>query len=214
MRLPVSRASRTRRCVHAAPRSRRARPDASADRPRRADPCARAAGIRPRNGSGAAADRLEDVAHASSSSTSSEPVEEPMNTLTPAQPGSRSSSRQVLGVLARAADQEGEVAMHAVTAALDLVGQRLGAGGGRIGVRHLEHRGDAAQHRAARARFQVFLVGQARARGNAPGCRSRPAGRAGRGSRRSRRPRPATGRRWRRSGRRGCRCRARPRRPG
>ena len=69
---------------------------------------------------------------------------------------------KVVGVLARAADEEGEIAMHAVVAARDLVGQRLGAGGGRIGVRHLEHRGDAAQHGAARARFQVLLVGEAR----------------------------------------------------
>ena len=33
--------------------------------------------------------------------------------------------------------------------------------GQRIGVRHLEHRGDAAHHGAARAGLQVLLVGQA-----------------------------------------------------
>ena len=52
--------------------------------------------------------------------------------------------------------------MHAVVRALDLVGQRLGGGGGRVGVRHLEHRRDAAQHRRARAGFEIFLVGQPR----------------------------------------------------
>ncbi len=69
---------------------------------------------------------------------------------------------QVFGVLARRAGIKGEVAMHAVMRALDLVGDCRGIGGGGIGVRHLEHRGDAAEHRAARAGFQVFLVRQAR----------------------------------------------------
>ncbi len=65
------------------------------------------------------------------------------------------------GVLAGGADIEGEIAMHAVMRALDLVGDRFGGGGGGIGVGHLEHGGDAAEHGAARARFEVFLVGQA-----------------------------------------------------
>ena len=97
----------------------------------------------------------------SSSSISSEPVEEPMNTLTPQAPGSRSSVGKLVGVLARGAHIEREVAMHAVMPARDLVGQRRGAGRGRLGVGHLEHRRDAAQHRAARTGFQVLLVGQA-----------------------------------------------------
>ena len=46
-----------------------------------------------------------------------------MNTLTPAQPGARSSSGRSCDVLAGAADEEGEIAMHAVTAALHLVGE-------------------------------------------------------------------------------------------
>ena len=71
-----------------------------------------------------------------------------MNTLTPAHPGRRSSAGKLVRVLARAADEEREIAMHAVMGALDLVGQRLGAGGGRVGVRHLEHRRDAAHDRA------------------------------------------------------------------
>ena len=69
--------------------------------------------------------------------------------------------RQILHVLAGTADEEGKIAMHAVTAALYLVGEcRLGHGQ-RIGVRHFEHRGDAAHHGAARTGFEVFLVGLA-----------------------------------------------------
>ena len=68
---------------------------------------------------------------------------------------------ELFGVLAGGADIEGKVAMHAVVGALDLVGDRFGGGRERIGVRHLEHGGDAAQHRTARTRFEVFLVGEA-----------------------------------------------------
>src|ERR1017187_361953 len=50
--------------------------------------------------------------------------------------------------------------MHAVMGALDLVGNRLSRGGGRIGIRHLKYRGDAAEHRAARAEFEILLVGE------------------------------------------------------
>ena len=85
-----------------------------------------------------------------------------MNTFTPQTPGSISSSPKIFGVLAGGADIKGEVAMHAVMAALDLVGDGRRIGGERIGVGHLEHRRDAAEHRAARAAFQVLLVGQAR----------------------------------------------------
>ena len=51
---------------------------------------------------------------------------------------------QVLGVFARAADVEGEVAMHAVMAALDLVGNRRRRHGERVGIGHFEDGGDAA----------------------------------------------------------------------
>ena len=51
--------------------------------------------------------------------------------------------------------------MHAMMPALDLVGERLGTHGQRIGVRHLEHRSDAAHHRRQRAALKVFLVGEA-----------------------------------------------------
>src|SRR5690606_26673681 len=39
---------------------------------------------------------------------------------------------------------------------------RFGVGGGRCGVRHLKHAGDAAQGRAARAASQIFLLRIAR----------------------------------------------------
>ena len=70
--------------------------------------------------------------------------------------------RQILHVLAGAADEEREIAMHAVMAALHLVGEGRFRDRQRIGVRHFEHRGDAAHHGAARSGFQIFLVGLAR----------------------------------------------------
>ena len=70
--------------------------------------------------------------------------------------------RDILDVLARAADVEGEVAEHAAARAPDLVGQRLGRGGERLGVGHLEHGHHAAHDRGAAARLQVLLVLQAR----------------------------------------------------
>ena len=65
------------------------------------------------------------------------------------------------GVLPRSTDPEGEVAMHAVARPRHLVGERRLARGERIGVGHLEHGGDAAEHRRPRAGFEVLLVGQA-----------------------------------------------------
>ena len=64
-------------------------------------------------------------------------------------------------VVARAADPEREVAMHAAGGARKLVGQRLGAGGERPGVRHLEHRCHAAEDGRAGAALQILLVLQA-----------------------------------------------------
>jgi hypothetical protein len=63
-----------------------------------------------------------------------------------------------VGILAGSADPEGEVAMHAVAGAADLVGQGFGRGGQRVGVGHLEDGGDAAENGGARAGLQVFLV--------------------------------------------------------
>ena len=65
------------------------------------------------------------------------------------------------GVLVRAADIEGVVAVHPSVGAGQLVGQGLGVGGGRLGVGHLEHRHDTAPHRCARSGLQVFLPFQA-----------------------------------------------------
>ena len=84
-----------------------------------------------------------------------------MNTFTPAQPGRRSSSGSSLRVLARAADEEGEIAVHVVMGAGDLVRERRGAGGQGIGVRHLEHRRDPAHDRAQRAGNEIFLMREA-----------------------------------------------------
>ncbi len=70
--------------------------------------------------------------------------------------------RQLVDILAGAADEEGVIAMHAVVAALDLVGEGLLRHGQWIGVRHLEHGGDPAHHGAARSRFQILLVRQPR----------------------------------------------------
>ena len=69
---------------------------------------------------------------------------------------------EILHVLAGAADEKREIAMHAMAAALHLVGEVSFRDRQRIGVRHLEHRGDAAHDRAARARLQILLVGLAR----------------------------------------------------
>ena len=66
--------------------------------------------------------------------------------------------RQLLDILARGADEEGEVAMHAPAPARDLVGERLGAHRRGLGVRHLEHGGDAAKHRRPAAGFQILLM--------------------------------------------------------
>ena len=52
--------------------------------------------------------------------------------------------------------------MHAVTAALHLVGEGLLGDGQRIGVRHFEHGRDAAHHGAARSGFKIFLMRLAR----------------------------------------------------
>ena len=48
--------------------------------------------------------------------------------------------------------------MHAVTAAVHLVGESLLRNGQRIGVRHFEHGRHAAHHGAARSGFKIFLM--------------------------------------------------------
>ena len=100
--------------------------------------------------------------------------------------------------------------MHAVMAALHLVGEGRLRDGQRVGVRHLEHGGDAAHHGAARAGLEVFLVGQA-------GLAEMHLGvdHAGQDVQAPAvdhlgRPTPAPDRRSRRCGRRRRRCRATP----
>ena len=48
--------------------------------------------------------------------------------------------------------------MHASARSVDLVGERRLARGERLGIRHLEHGGDPAQHRRATAGREIFLV--------------------------------------------------------
>ena len=65
-------------------------------------------------------------------------------------------------IVVRAADPEGEVAMHAALRAGELVGERFGARRQRIGVGHFEHRGHAAENGRARAGLQILLVNEPR----------------------------------------------------
>ena len=109
---------------------------------------------------GAPPDRLEDVAHALVVLDQQRTGGRAHEHLYAGTAGKQFEFRQVLGVLARAAHEEREIAMHAMMRALDLVGECLRVRRGRIGVRHLEHRGDAAHDGAERAGFEIFLVGR------------------------------------------------------
>ena len=66
--------------------------------------------------------------------------------------------RQLLDILPRGADEEGEVAIHAPAPAPDLIGERLRAHRRWLGVRHLEHGGDAAEHGRPAAGLEIFLM--------------------------------------------------------
>ena len=66
--------------------------------------------------------------------------------------------RKIVDVVRRGAGIEGEIAMHAARRPRDLIGERLGGYGRRIGIRHVEHRRDAAQHGGAAAAFQVLAI--------------------------------------------------------
>ena len=68
--------------------------------------------------------------------------------------------RQLLHVFAGAANEECIIAMHAMMAALHLVGEGGFCHRQRIGVGHLEHRGDATHYGAPRTGFEIFLVRQ------------------------------------------------------
>ena len=109
----------------------------------------------------AAADHLEDAAQALVVLDQQRPGRRTDEHLYPGAAFRAFQLRQMIHILAGAADEEGEIAMHAMMAGLDLGGERLLGDRERIGVRHFEHRGDAAHHGAARAGLEVFLVGQA-----------------------------------------------------
>ena len=70
--------------------------------------------------------------------------------------------RNVGDIVARAADEKGEIAEHAMPGAAHFIGQRLGGSGQRLRVRHFEDGGDAAGNRRTAAGFQIFLVLEAR----------------------------------------------------
>ena len=84
-----------------------------------------------------------------------------MNTLTPAQPGARSSSGRSC-TLSRVPPMKKAKSQcmrwrPAFTFAVKVASVTVK----RIGVRHFEHRGDAAHHSAARTGFEILLVGEA-----------------------------------------------------
>ncbi len=92
-----------------------------------------------------------------------------MKTLTPAQPGARSSSRQV-AAHSRACRRPRTRSRNACddVRAFTLSASASSADRERIGVGHLEDGSDAAHHGAARTGLEIFLVRPAPARGNAP----------------------------------------------
>ena len=110
---------------------------------------------------GAAADRLEHGAHALVILDQQRAGGRTHEHLDRAGAGQPLELGKLVRVLAGGADIKGEVAVHAVMRALDLVGQRLGRDRQRIGIRHLEHRRHAAEHGAARTRFQIFFMREA-----------------------------------------------------
>ena len=81
-----------------------------------------------------------------------------MNTFTPAQPGSSSSSVQLVRVLVGGADEERVVDPGPAGGAAQLIVQRRLVDGVGVGVRHLEEGRDPAHGGAGRAGRQVFLV--------------------------------------------------------
>ena len=93
-----------------------------------------------------------------SSATSSLPVDEPMNTLIPAAPGRRSSSARSATLSCVPPTQKAKSQCMRPVARADLVGERRLGGRRRVGVGHLEHGGDAAEHGRARSRLEVLLV--------------------------------------------------------
>ena len=77
-------------------------------------------------------------------------------------PGQQFQFRQFSVIGRRGANEKCVIAPGPAACAAQLVGQRLLVHGERLGVGHLEDRGDAAEDGAARTGFQVFLVFQPR----------------------------------------------------
>ncbi len=161
MRLPVSRARLTSRSVaiSAAVSSRQTRMRARIALDAQRLALIEAVFVLGMEG-GAAADHLEDAAQAGVVLDQERAGRRADEDLHPGAARRALQFRQILNILAGAADEEGEIAMHAMPAALDLVGEGRLGDGQRIGVRHLEHGRHPAHDRAARARLQILLVGQ------------------------------------------------------
>ncbi len=70
--------------------------------------------------------------------------------------------RNIGDVVARPADEKCKVAKHPMPGAANLVGKRIRARRQRLRIRHLENGGHAARDGGAAARFQIFLVLEAR----------------------------------------------------
>ena len=85
-----------------------------------------------------------------------------MKTLMPADAFELFEFRNVGNIVARAADEKGEIAEHAMPRAVHFIGQRLGGSGQRLRVRHFEDGSDAARDRSTAAGFEIFLVLEAR----------------------------------------------------
>src|SRR5262245_36824567 len=110
---------------------------------------------------GAPADHLEDVAYAVVVLDQERAGGRALEHLHPGATRQALELRKLARVLARAADEEGKIAMHAMATARDLGRHCVRRRGRGIGVWHLEHRGDAAHDSAERARLEVLLVGHA-----------------------------------------------------
>ena len=83
--------------------------------------------------------------------------------------------RNIFGVFMRAADPEGEIAMHSPGSPRNLVGESLRRGGQRDWCWAFRTRRSRRRARRRASRFRDLPYGSGRARGNAPGCRSRRA---------------------------------------
>ena len=190
-RAPRGRGGSAARCS-AAPRSRRATPDARTGRPRRAGACARSS--RASSSLWKAARRriaLQDREHARVVGDEQLAGRRAHEHLDPRRARKALELGNVGDIVVRAADPEGEVAMHAAFGARDLVGERRrrSSSAGRCWAFRTPPSRRRARRRASRSPDPPCA--RARARGNAPGCRSRRAERAARGSRCARPPRRA-----------------------